>query len=63
MVAPRDSLISIEQEFIPLLPCDSRHKGMCRIRAWVGSPCPRDPFLTPDTYPIIEELLRSGARA
>ena len=53
-----NSLISLEQSFVPLLPGEKPERIMCRMRSLGCSPCTGAVRSTADTVPkIIEELI------
>jgi sulfate adenylyltransferase subunit 2 len=59
MLVRGESLISVEQDFIPLLPAEKPRKVMCRMRSLGCSPCTGAIRSDADTVPkIIEELLQ-----
>ena len=66
MLVRGDSLISVEQPFIPMLPGEKPQMVKCRMRSLGCSPCTGAIRSDADTLPkIIEELLsfRSSERA
>lgn len=59
MVVRGDSLIPVEQQFVPLLPGEKPTRVMCRMRSLGCSPCTGAIRSEADTVPkIIEELLQ-----
>ena len=53
-----NSLITLEQSFVPLLPGERPERIMCRMRSLGCSPCTGAIRSTADTVPkIIEELI------
>lgn len=53
-----ESLISLEQSFVPLLPGERAQRVMCRMRSLGCSPCTGAVRSEADTVPkIIEELI------
>ncbi len=53
-----ESLLSVEQPFVPLLPGERTERVMCRMRSLGCSPCTGAVRSTADTVPkIIEELI------
>jgi sulfate adenylyltransferase subunit 2 len=58
VVVRGDSLITLEQPFVPLLPGERPQRIMCRMRSLGCSPCTGAVRSTADTVPkIIEELV------
>ena len=58
MIVRGDSLIAIEQPFMPLLPGERPQRVMCRMRSLGCSPCTGAVRSTADTVPaIIDELI------
>ena len=58
MIVRGDSLIVLEQPFVPLLPGERPQRVMCRMRSLGCSPCTGAVRSTADTVPkIIEELV------
>ena len=58
VVVRGNSLISLEQSFVPLLPGEKRERIMCRMRSLGCSPCTGAVRSTADTVPkIIDELI------
>jgi sulfate adenylyltransferase subunit 2 len=58
VVVRGNSLISLEQSFVPLLPGEKPERIMCRMRSLGCSPCTGAVRSTADTVPkIIEELI------
>lgn len=53
-----DSLITLEQSFVPMMPGEKAQRVMCRMRSLGCSPCTGAVRSTADTVPkIIEELI------
>ncbi len=58
VVVRGDSLLTLEQPFVPLLPGERPQRVMCRMRSLGCSPCTGAVRSTADTVPkIIEELI------
>jgi sulfate adenylyltransferase subunit 2 len=58
VVVRGESLISLEQPFVPLLPGEKPQRIMCRMRSLGCSPCTGAVRSEADTVPkIIEELI------
>ena len=58
MIVRGDSLIALEQPFMPLLPGERPQRVMCRMRSLGCSPCTGAVRSTADTVPaIIDELI------
>ena len=58
VVVRGESLITLEQPFVPLLPGERPQRIMCRMRSLGCSPCTGAIRSTADTVPkIIEELI------